>query len=302
MKKRLLLTALAICTAVAAWTTVKSAPAPGRLIFPHKFHVTEVGADCATCHADAAKSTDGKQRLIPDMQVCAQCHDVETESGCAKCHSDPTNIVPAPHAGKGYEAFSHALHTAKLDCKACHQVEAGLADSGPLYPNMKACADCHTTNAVRPECNRCHQSGIPAEPASHRVDWKVGHALDARFEADECAMCHNAPGAKQTCNQCHQGAQFGSPHPRNFVHDKAFIRGAGLTDCQTCHEPESFCASCHQQKMVIPSNHSRTGWATARPTKGGLHAIKADADVDNCIICHAALSQQPTCFSAGCHQ
>jgi len=291
-----------VAVALVAGPSSTTAKDSNRLIFPHKLHVQEVGAECATCHQGVESSTDNKTRFIPGMDVCASCHDVEAESGCVMCHSDPNNVVTTPRPGKGYEAFSHKLHTGKMECKTCHTVQSGLADVGAPFPMMKNCTECHTEKSVAPTCNQCHSAGIPSEPTTHKVDWKAGHALDARFDTEDCAMCHTAPGASSTCEKCHVGSTFGTPHPRNFVHSTAFTRGGGLADCQACHEPESFCAACHQQKRVLPSDHSRTGWATPKPTSGGMHAKKGEMDLESCVICHASMAQQPTCFSAGCHQ
>jgi hypothetical protein len=238
------------------------------------------------------------------MAVCAECHDVETESGCVMCHPDPTNIAPLVHAGKGYEAFSHKLHTAEMSCETCHAVQSAKAEKGPKYPDMMACATCHTEKNTAVTCQQCHTAGTLVSPASHKVNWQKEHGEEALLNRAECAMCHEAPGATTSCTKCHQGTEFGMPHPRNFVHSTAFIRGGGLADCQSCHEAESFCAPCHTQKMVLPSNHSNPGWATpsTSPSQGGMHARKGASDLESCIICHANMAQSPTCFSAGCHQ
>lgn len=284
--------------------TGRSLPPGGQLKFDHKLHVTEVGAECATCHQNVEQSQSGKDRLLPDMNACAECHDIEDENGCVTCHSDPNNIVPSTGAGMGYEAFSHKLHTAKVSCETCHQVQAALAEQGAKYPDMMSCTECHASSRVSATCRQCHVNNEPSPPVSHKVNWQKEHGEEAAFTRAECAMCHEAPGAKSTCTKCHQGSDFGMPHPRNFVHSTAFIRGGGFADCQSCHEAESFCAPCHTQKMVFPSSHSIPGWATTAdsPSAGGLHARKGAADLESCIICHANQTQQPTCFSAGCHQ
>lgn len=302
--KRLLFIPTLTVAALLVIAASGSAPqlSSGRLKFSHLFHVQEAGVECAQCHSGVEASSSGRDRLIPGMDVCATCHDVESESGCISCHPDPNNIIPAPAAGHLYEAFSHKAHTAKATCEKCHQLQTGAPTTRGSYPAMKDCAECHAQSAVDLTCARCHTAGMPPPPLSHRVDWTHRHGEDARFERADCATCHEGTGAPTTCVQCHQGAEFGSPHPRNFVHSTAYIRGGGFADCQSCHEAESFCATCHQQTMVLPSNHSRAGWATPSPSAGGLHARKGEADMESCLICHAALTKQPSCFSAGCHQ
>ncbi len=282
----------------------KSTPPGVPLRFDHKLHVQEVGVECATCHAGAQQSSSGTDQLIPGMGVCAECHDVESEDGCKMCHPDPSNIAPLSHAGKGYEAFSHKLHTPKVSCEECHAVQSAKAEVGAKYPDMKACATCHADKGAAPACQQCHTTGALNSPATHKVNWQKEHGEESQFNLTECAMCHEAPGAKTSCTKCHEGAEFGMPHPRNFVHSTAFVRGGGFADCQSCHEAESFCAPCHAQNKVMPSNHSNPGWATllTSASKGGMHAIKGETDLESCIICHANSAQQPTCFSAGCHQ
>jgi len=303
MKKHLLPIAAGVVILIVV-TTVRSSLKGEPLRFDHKKHVVEVGMECAACHTGATQSTNGMDQLIPDMSVCAECHDVETESGCVTCHPDPNNVAPLAHAGKGYEAFSHKLHTAATSCETCHMVQSAKADQGLKYPGMMECATCHTSKGVNPACQQCHTSGQVSAPASHKVDWQKAHGEEAQFNRAECAMCHEAPGAQSSCTKCHQGAEFGSPHPRNFVHSTAFIRGGGFADCQSCHQPESFCAPCHQQKSIMPSNHSNPGWATpsTSPSMGGMHARQGESDFESCVICHTSIIKQPTCFSAGCHQ
>lgn len=276
---------------------------PGRLIFPHKFHVVDNEIDCATCHEAATTSKSGTDRMIPGMEVCANCHDVEKEDQCSKCHSDPNNIVPAPHSNKNYDAFSHEKHIGKLACKECHAKEAGLVDKGSNYPDMKGCYTCHTSNQIAPACGGCHLQSV-AKPVSHIIGWKKDHSIDARFDPTDCAMCHQAPGAKTDCRTCHVGLVQGAPHPGKFDHSKAYTRGGGLVECQTCHEPESFCAPCHVSQNVMPANHNSATWRTpsTSPSKGGLHAKKAEADIESCVICHTALNRQPSCSASGCHQ
>ncbi len=48
---------------------------PDRIIFPHDVHF-ENEVECATCHEGAADSQAASDRLLPDMDVCADCHDI----------------------------------------------------------------------------------------------------------------------------------------------------------------------------------------------------------------------------------
>ncbi|MBM3328471.1 MAG: cytochrome c3 family protein [Calditrichaeota bacterium] len=270
-------------------TTLGKPEAPPVKVFPHKYHVEEVALECAHCHASVATSTSGLERLLPDRSVCAECHD------------DVAEVWPEtrPQAGASYAAFSHQAHTEAADCQTCHAVQAGREPSGAPWPNMRSCYDCHQTKRVNLTCAQCHQGELPAKPASHRFDWTANHGEAATFDPVDCAMCHQQQ-AQDDCATCHQGAGFGSPHPQKFVHSKAFTRAGGFANCQSCHEPESFCSACHMQKMVLPSDHSRPGWA--KTGSGGAHVRKAQSDFDQCVICHTSTVKQPSCFAAGCHQ
>ncbi|MBM3326087.1 MAG: hypothetical protein FJY65_03750 [Calditrichaeota bacterium] len=278
----------------------KTTDAGAGVIFPHKYHIEEVGVECSLCHKNAQTSDSGLERLLPEMSVCADCHNVEDETGCTLCHKDPTRVRKTPSVGGEYAVFSHKLHIAKQTCKDCHPVQAGVSLTGRLYPDMHGCADCHQARRLELKCSTCHIVSIPPKPASHRFDWKKIHGDEALADASGCAMCHQVQ-ARDDCAKCHQGAGFVSPHPQKFNHSLSYTRGMGFADCQTCHEPESFCSACHIQKMVMPSNHSRPGWAS-RTGGGGAHSRQAEADFDYCVICHTNTVSQPSCFTPGCHQ
>ena len=47
------------------------------LKFSHKYHVLGEEIECETCHEPANKSVTGKDNLLPTMETCADCHDIE---------------------------------------------------------------------------------------------------------------------------------------------------------------------------------------------------------------------------------
>ncbi len=270
---------------------------PVGIIFSHSLHIEDVGLECSKCHNKALSSMDGLERLLPEMYLCGECHNIEDETGCNMCHIDPYNVVKSPAAGINYKAFSHKVHLEKQVCRDCHPVESGVSQTGRSYPDMKGCVDCHQVKHYELSCQACHIKFIPPKPSSHQFDWAKLHGEQAEQEMDDCAMCHKSR-AKDDCAKCHQGAMFGSPHPQKFNHSQAYLRAGGFADCQTCHEPESFCVACHTQKMVMPASHSRPGWAVRT---GGTHIHQAEIDFDYCIICHSVPVKKSSCNSPVCH-
>ena len=75
---------------------------PDRITFPHDLHF-ENEVECTTCHPDVAGSARATDRLRPDMDVCADCHDIEDDTGCAVCHANVDEA--APHSGPAASAM-----------------------------------------------------------------------------------------------------------------------------------------------------------------------------------------------------
>ena len=54
--------------------------------FSHMLHAEQM--DCADCHTNVPQSTKLSDRLLPEKEICAECHDVEDEDNCDLCHYD----------------------------------------------------------------------------------------------------------------------------------------------------------------------------------------------------------------------
>ena len=52
--------------------------------FSHSLH--KDNADCGDCHTSVDSSTTLNDRLLPNHDNCATCHDVESEDNCKLCH------------------------------------------------------------------------------------------------------------------------------------------------------------------------------------------------------------------------
>ena len=86
----------------------------GLIKFSHKFHLDGI-TDCETCHVQALKATSLSDTLLPTMDNCAQCHDVEDENNCKMCHYDD-NFEPLIQK-KVNLTFNHSFHINKQKLK-----------------------------------------------------------------------------------------------------------------------------------------------------------------------------------------
>ena len=322
------------------FSAFSSAPATGQsgndkiIKFSHKFH-SDI-TDCASCHTAVSKSTSLKDNLLPKMDDCAQCHDVEDEKNCTLCHYDDV-YEPLQQKQSGL-IFNHSFHVGdkKVECSVCHKgitdVDYAFKAEQP-YPQMNDCWSCHgTTKVAANACEACHISTAGLLPQSHKsADFIHSHKFAAREFDANCIMCHD----NHSCEECHDGTtmltekntadDFYQPYvPNNSVDgpkqqqitrvhqlDYRFTHGIdakGKTaECQTCHNIETFCTTCHQADNndfelggVAPASHLKPGFFTIGVgTGGGEHAILARRDIESCIACHDIQGADPTCIT--CH-
>ncbi len=257
------------------------------LIFSHEFHTVEQEIECQTCHQGALKSTSGKDDLLPDMDTCADCHDVEDENDCTKCHTDADNVVLMPRIDVYSPKFSHEKHLKKgLECKTCHaSIVYAKAEHARWFPTMEQCQTCHQKQTVLTECNDCHMPGEKLKPVSHKSDFRHTHATLARIGTDpatqkDCRSCHQ----EKFCQDCHEGDNLSRrTHPLNFEFTHSFEALGKEKQCLSCHQSRVFCAECHEENNVMPHSHT-AGWAV--PEVGGRHVQDARADFAYCMTCH----------------
>lgn len=302
--------------------------------FSHKFH-SDI-TDCASCHTKVASSTSLKDNLLPTMDDCAQCHDVESEDNCNTCHFDGV-YEPLQQKRSGI-IFNHSFHVEKqkVECTTCHkginEVEYAFQAEQP-YPQMNDCWSCHGATKIAPSaCEACHISTADLIPQSHKsVDFIHKHKFAAREFGADCVMCHD----NNSCEECHVGTtmltekntgnDFYQPYvPDNFVDgakkqqitrvhqlDYRFTHGIdakGKTaECQTCHSIDTFCSECHQSENqdfaltgIVPASHLKSNFKTIGVgTGGGEHAVLARRDIESCMACHDVQGADPTCIT--CH-
>jgi Cytochrome c7 and related cytochrome c len=302
--------------------------------FSHKFH-SDI-TDCATCHSSVEKSTSLNDNLLPTMDDCAQCHDVQDENNCKTCHFE--DVYEPLLQKKSGLIFSHNFHvdTQKVECKTCHKgvtdVDYAFKAEQP-FPQMDDCWSCHgATKTASNACEACHISTAGLLPQSHKsADFIHSHKFAASEFNANCVMCHD----NHSCEECHVGTtmltekntadDFYPPSaPTNSVDgakqqqvtrvhelDYRFTHGIDAknktSECQTCHSIDEFCSQCHQadnqdfaMSGIEPASHLKPNFKTIGVgSGGGEHAILAKRDIESCIACHDVQGADPTCIT--CH-
>ena len=150
--------------------------------FNHARHTSGAArpaAGCVACHRPAQR---GVALSIPAglaaHNTCYQCHGPRAQtaagddiSSCGTCHS-LGRLTRTPTSAHAYRVnFSHAKHTAKVNCADCHNVRAGTARGQqvsapqPLMhharPGGQSCMTCHNGRRAFggddfTVCTRCH--------------------------------------------------------------------------------------------------------------------------------------------------
>ncbi len=300
--------------------------------FSHELHSSL--ATCEECHSGVVESISLKGRLLPNKPDCAGCHDVEDPDDCSTCHYED---VYEPLIQKKSELlFNHNQHVSGLQvqCEDCHRGLSSVEYSfqaAAKNPPMVSCYSCHNDKSVASNaCESCHISTANLLPQDHKiVNFNKFHKFAANSMDANCAMCHD----NNSCEACHVGttmlsnkntaSDFYMPYqPDNFVdgvktqkisrvHDLNFRFTHGIdlkgkvSDCQSCHQIETFCVDCHSVTGgdfalagIIPSSHIKPNFVLFGGN-GGEHAILARRDIERCIACHDTRTADPSCIM--CH-
>ncbi len=282
---------LLIILACVALPTAALAEDPDQIIIPHDVHF-EAELECTDCHAAVTTSTQAVDSLRPDMDVCGECHEVEDEDNCTLCHTNVNLAGETEYPVYGAARFTHAAHLDNgLECRQCH---GDPMAAQPTLPGKPDCRGCHETADDLNDCLLCHAADYQLQPASHSTTWQNNHGLAARDDQGRCYQCHT----ENTCLECHSGDNVRPrSHNLNYVYGHALDARGNEMQCATCHLEPTYCSSCHLAERVLPLNHSSAGWVSL--SGGGLHATEAVFDLENCIACHDAGADDPSC--ARCH-
>ncbi len=233
-----------------------------------------VAASCATCHA---------------RDFCANCHVNAPETPTIQAlDPDPRSLV---------------LET-KLVAPRNHRNPEFLQGHGASTGrNGERCATCHT----RQSCTACHIAppgkaiqalaaagpgrGLGAQitrkkPLSHIGDFGNQHARLAVAEARSCSTCH----ARTECLQCHRPdpAAAGGYHPAAFLTRHPASAYARESSCSDCHNPQQFCATCHQQAGVVTTAPlgGRGNYHDGKQSFLLGHGQAARQSLESCVSCH----------------
>ncbi len=304
--------------------------------FNHKLHVTDAGVKCEDCHTRAVNSGSSKDNLNPKKENCAGCHDVKDEKTCNLCHYD--GVYKKLKTSKSELNFSHKQHI-ESEKKACLDCHNGLdkvkfsKESVTAFPVMESCFSCHNTQKASGNCESCHNNLTNLTPNNHQSpnflnEHRVVEALGSK---NNCMMCHS----DNFCQACHSPIGYkGNNTKEDFyapyytkenavrtdrtslqklstAHDLNYRFTHGLDanqksfECKTCHETQTFCASCHQNggelvTGIAPTSHQIPNFTTfGVNTGGGLHSELAKKDIESCQSCHDVEGRDPTCLK--CH-
>jgi hypothetical protein len=266
-------------------------------------HRGQLGADCASCHTDAAWKPSRFDHAKSRFALTGKHADAK----CRSCHLDP-QFRGAPLACAGCHR-NDDRHRGKLGdkCETCHVdrswKETTFAhDRDTRYPLRGA--------HQRTKCDACHTAppAVAKTPtacvACHKADDKHNGTLGA-----ECASCHVERGWRETRTN-HDATAFPL---RGKHHD---------VECKDCHrDPQSFkgtptaCVACHRKDDThkehfgercetchVDRSWKETTFAHDRDTKyalTGRHAsvkcaschtgfVYSDKLATACVTCHRA--------------
>jgi len=256
----------------------------------------------------------------------------DDESGkCGFCHvgykNGDGNLVARFETPRANMVFNHAKHVARnIGCPQCHgdvgQLELATRDQ---MPRMRGCLSCHqaTNSASRGTAKSdyltCHlatettqtgsvggagkmrtlfASGEMLPPrwlhdAGHGPDFIFRHKWVAGNDSEFCSNCHK----EDFCTDCHDGrVRPLTVHPSDYISMHPIEARQQTTKCQSCHNEQSFCLSCHQRlgiTMSGPIDVRETGrfhppkdiWSDP-PRKPGHHSFEAEKNLNQCVSCH----------------
>lgn len=299
---------LAAVAVAAAATAAAATPSPIILpkptipiAFNHGKHL-KLGMKCLACHADATKSIDSADNLLPKEALCLTCHNVKApnpakafpKATCDTCHpdfvqgSDPKPdpiVLPPPRLRMTHRA--HAL--LGIVCGDCHRdMEKQTAPSGQRgqqtwgerIPTMATCINCHNGAAAPAACTTCHLAEddgrlITEFAASEGKLQPIGRYRDDDHRDPNWKFRHSFPARDQSycyschatsdCLDCHAGASKPTAiHPGNYVllHSRDALTGAD--NCLGCHEGGVGCFKCHETVGVSEAAAADQGALTTR--------------------------------------
>ena len=302
------------------------------VLFSHKKHIEDIGADCVDCHSTVKESQKSEDKNLPTHKECFNCHNDNIASQkCNVCHTDPDNPESLENPIRDFY-FNHKFHIDEQGqtCSDCHKGLEKVDYAKPEnLPNMAYCFQCHNDIKASKRCDGCHTPTAKLIPQTHNADWLMAHRNLAKIKETECMTCHN----ENYCQECHTGSKLlevgntdkdyinpSAPsiegknkmviqrvHELNYRYNHGIDVNSKRMNCYTCHDESQFCVRCHlnDEKIQIlkPSWHSGKDWGAiveAVGSGGGRHAQLARRDIEKCAGCHDTQGEDPVCLM--CHR
>jgi hypothetical protein len=222
--------------------------------------------------------------------------------------ADPRSLVhPATLASPPSHERTDFLETHQRDlrrdgsaCRTCHTQESCLACH---IGQPKVARQLFAAGPGRGE----GAGTVRRRPPSHALDFTRTHAEPARSAPQTCATCH----VITTCLDCHRpnpadapaaaGGYFATPgggyHPPAFLTQHPSAAYAQETECADCHNPGTFCQSCHAQAGLRAAGQLTAGFHDAKRFFLAGHGQSARQSLESCTSCHVERDCL-TCHSA----
>jgi hypothetical protein len=230
--------------------------------------------------------------------TCANCH---SQSSCQTCHIGTMGArviakLPRPAAGSASGVRLQGAEPSFGEPSPRAQGAAPPSEGGHLA-FLAATSRADTGEAGRPFA--LSDTTRPTRVFVHPPGFARAHGPAAASGQLNCAGCHQ----QRFCTSCHQGEGERRYHEFNFVARHASSAYARQTSCTSCHNTETFCRACHQQKGIAGANTSRTSGAAhgAQPlwllqhgqaARQGLQSCAGCHQQTDCIRCHSTVTQR----------
>ncbi len=284
---------------------------PTGIIFNHKFHLEEVGLECADCHATG----DDGEPSTAIMDTCMQCHEIDPvnpTSDCMVCHThQKMHRTPVQPQSFAETKFAHSTHVdLEIPCSRCHTgIEQNESITPAIYIDMASCMECHKLGGEEMiSCEYCHNEiskewkpvawkGQDVNHA-HEAVWMKNHGVAYQFDKQSCMMCHDQ---QSSCIACHRDEKPDSHNVAWRRRTHGLQAAYDRDKCATCHE-EDYCSQCHSN--TAPISH-KAGWVG----RIDRHCINCHVPMrdTSCTVCHdvavhdtAGASPHPGFFPVPC--
>jgi len=143
-------------------------------------HQNHADLECPDCHGIASESVLSEDKLYPEMDVCADCHNIDDDENCGICHRNTDEPEASPNP-KREISFSHKKHhELEVDCTVCHRMSGTINIPGKLV-----CMNCHDSHMASDDCSLCHGTNYSLIDI-HPLNWRRQHGDPALAEIEFC--------------------------------------------------------------------------------------------------------------------